>query len=176
MSVATAVRPAADEHVEYYGKYIKLVQESDAISALRLELEDTLATLHAIPETQGDHRYAPGKWSIRQVVAHLIDAERVFAYRALRFARADETPVPGFDETTYAESAGADQRTLRSLVDEYESLRRADIAMFEGLPEAAWVRRGSANGNAISVRALAFIIAGHGRHHAGLLRERYLTR
>jgi hypothetical protein len=176
MTVATAVRPAADEHIEYYGKYIALVREADAIAALRAEVDDTLALLRTIPEAQGSQRYAPGKWSIRQVVAHLIDDERVFAYRALRFARADETPVPGFDEVTYAESAGADQRTLRSLVDEYESLRRADIAMFEGLPEAAWVRRGSANGNAISVRALAFIIAGHGRHHAGLLRERYLTR
>jgi hypothetical protein len=174
MTVATAGRPAADEHIEYYGKYIALVREADAISALRRELDDDLPLLRGLTEAQGAIRYAPGKWSVKQVLAHVVDGERVFAYRALRFARADETPVPGFDENVYAKLAGADERPLRGIVDEFEHLRYADIAMFEGLPEAAWLRRGSANGSPISVRALAYIIAGHCRHHAALLRERYL--
>jgi len=173
--VFTSERPAADEHHAYYAKYIELVPGADAVGALEAQLDDMLPLLRGLTEAQGALRYAPGKWSVRQVVAHLVDAERVFAYRALRFARADRTAVPGFDENVYAETAGADARTLRSLADEMDLVRRANVLMFRGLPEDAWTRRGVANGNEISVRALAFIIAGHGRHHTALLRERYLA-
>ena len=174
MTVSTAVRPAADEHIAYFGKYIALVPESDAIAALENQLADMLPFLRGLTEAQGALRYAPGKWSIKQVLGHVIDGERVFAYRALRFARADETALPGFDENPYAERAGSDERTVASLVKELEHLRRANIEMFAALPADAWSRRGAANGNPVSVRALAFITAGHAWHHMGLIRERYL--
>lgn len=174
MTVSTAIRPAADEHHPYFGKYISLVPESDAIEALEHQLADMLPLLRGLGEAQGALRYAPGKWSIKQVLGHMIDSERVFAYRAMRFARNDETPLPGFDENPYAEAAGSDARTLASLVEELESLRRSNIAMFAGLPADAWARRGAANGNPVSVRALAFISAGHGWHHIGIVRDRYL--
>jgi hypothetical protein len=172
---SAAVRPPANEHHPYYGKYIALVPESDGIAALENQLADMTPLLEGLSEAQGSLRYAPGKWSVKQVVQHVLDAERVFAYRALRFARADRTPVPGFDENTYAETAGADGRTLRSLADELALVRRANVEMFRGLEPVAWTRLGIANENEVSVRALAFIIAGHARHHVGLLRERYLA-
>ena len=174
MTVSTAIRPAADEHHPYYGKYIALVPESDAVEALEHQLADMLPLLRGLSEAQGALRYAPGKWSIKQVLGHVIDAERVFAYRALRFGRNDRTPLPGFDENPYAEAAGSDARTVASLVSELESLRRSNISMYAGLPADAWARRGAANDNEVSVRALAFITAGHGRHHIGIIRERYL--
>jgi len=174
VTVSTAVRPAADEHIPYFGKYIALVPESDALAALEHQLDDMLPLLRGLSEAQGALRYAPGKWSIKQVLGHLIDTERVFAYRAMRFARADSTDLPGFDENPYAEAADSDARTLASLVKELEMLRRANIEMFAGLPAEAWSRRGTANGNPVSVRALAFITAGHGWHHMAIVRERYL--
>ena len=174
MTVSTAIRPAADEHHPYYGKYIALVPESDAIEALEHQLVDMLPLLRGLSEAQGALRYAPGKWSIKQVLGHVIDGERVFTYRALRFGRNDRTPLPGFDENPYAEAAGSDARTVASLVGELENLRRANIAMYTGLPADAWTRRGAANENEVSVRALAFITAGHGRHHIAIIRERYL--
>jgi len=174
-AISTATRPDPSEHVPYYGKYIALVPEADAIQALESQIADGLALLRTIPEAKGDHRYGSGKWTIKEVIGHLIDAERVFAYRALRFARNDQTAVPGFDETTYVPAGGFGRRTLADLAAEWELVRRSNLAMFRGLDAGAWPRQGTANGNAISVRALAFIIAGHGRHHAALLRERYLA-
>ena len=174
-AINTATRPDPSEHVPYYGKYIALVAEADAIQALESQIADGLALLRTIPEAKGDHRYGPGKWTIKEVIGHLIDAERVFAYRALRFARQDRTEVPGFDENAYVPAGSFGRRTLADLAAEWELVRRSNLAMFRGLDAEAWRRQGTANGNAISVRALAFIIAGHGRHHAALLRERYLA-
>ena len=173
MITPTSMRPEADEHAPYYARYIVLVPESEPAKALEGQLVDMLPLLEGLKETQGDHRYAPGKWSVKQVLQHLIDGERVFAYRALRAARADQTPLPGFDENAYADAAKLEGRTVRSLVDEWVALRRANVAMFGGLDEEALRRRTVANGNEISARALAFIIAGHGRHHCGMLRETY---
>ena len=175
MTVTTAIRPTPDEHIEYYGKYIALATEPDAVTALETSIEDALTLLRGLDESKGALRYAPGKWSIRQVVSHVIDGERVFAYRALRIARGDDTPLPGFDENTYAEASRADERPLRALVDELELVRRSNLALFRGLGEEDWPRRGIANDAEISVRALAYIIAGHVRHHVGILRERYLA-
>ena len=174
MTVSTAIRPAADEHHPYFARYITLVPDSDAIEALEHQLTDMMPLLRGLTEAQGELRYAPGKWSVKQVLGHVIDGERVFAYRALRFGRNDRTPLPGFDENPYAEEAGSDQRTVASLVDELEHLRRSNIAMYAGLPAEAWARRGAANESEVSVRALAFITAGHGWHHMKILRERYL--
>jgi len=167
--------PAATEHDPYYGKYIALVPEKDILVALESQLIDALAVLRSIPEAKAGHRYAAGKWSIREVVGHLIDAERVFAYRALRFGRNDSTDLPGFDENTYVPAGAFDGRTLEDLTSELEHVRRANIAMFRGFPSEAWNRGGKANAAPITVRALAYIIVGHGYHHLKLVRERYLT-
>ena len=173
--MTTSVRPVADEHSPYYDKYIALVSEPDAVTALERQLEELLLFFRGLSEAQGALRYAPGKWSIKQVIGHISDGERVFAYRALRFARADATPLPGFDENIYAANGGFDQLPLASLVDGLEAVRRSSIALFRTLDDAAWMRRGKANDAEISVRALAYVIAGHARHHVGILKERYLA-
>lgn len=169
-----AMRPQAGEYAEYYGKYISLVPAGDLLSTLARQLEETLALLKSIPETQGERRYAAGKWSIKELVGHMIDSERVFAYRALRFARHDPTPLSGFDQDHYVQQANFDARPLSELAEEYEHVRRASLLLFRHLDGDAWARRGTANDNEVSVRALAFIIAGHEAHHVQILRSRYL--
>jgi hypothetical protein len=172
---STSMRPEADEHHPYYAKYIALVPEMDPVAALDRQLAEMTPQLNGLTEAQGDLRYAPGKWSIKQVLQHLIDGERVFAYRALRAARADRTPLPGFEENDWAERADVDRRTVRDLVEEWTTLRRANVSLFAGLGDEALRRRTIANEHEISVRALAFIISGHSRHHLNLIRERYLA-
>ena len=165
-------KPRPDEHVEYYGKYVALVGD-DAFTALAEQASSTPMRLQAMSEEQAMHRYAPGKWSVKEVIVHVADAERVFAYRALRFARADTTDLPGFDEGAWVPASGADRRTASELLFEFAAVRAATLALFAGFDEAALLRRGTANGAPVSVRALAHIIAGHERHHMGLLKERY---
>jgi uncharacterized damage-inducible protein DinB len=172
---STSMRPEADEHHPYYAKYIALVPQARPVQALEEQIAEMLPFLRGLSESQGALRYAPGKWSIKQVLQHVIDGERVFAYRALRAARGDRTPLAAFDENVYAEKAEAESRTMRSLVDELEALRRANVAMFGALGDEELRRRTVANEHEISARALAYIIAGHARHHAALLRERYLA-
>jgi hypothetical protein len=166
-------RPAADEHAPYYGRYIEQVPGADARAALAAQIEATLEALAPLDEARALHRYAPGKWSVKQVVGHLSDAERVFAYRALRIGRGDATPLPGFDENVYAASGGFDARPLAALLDELRVVRAGTLALFAGFEPAALERRGTANGTPVSVRALAWIVAGHERHHLGVLHERY---
>jgi len=166
-------RPAPGEFVEYYGKYIALVPGEDAISALRGQIEETARLLAPLDESRALHRYAPGKWSVKEVVGHLSDSERVFAYRALRMGRADTTPLAGFDEKAYTPAGRFDARPLAEMVREYEAVRAASLALFGGMDGEALLRRGTANGNEISVRALAWIAAGHELHHRKLLTERY---
>lgn len=168
-------RPDASEHLPYYAKYVNLVPDGDLLAMLRAQLDETLALVRGLPEAQGGHRYAPGKWSIREVLGHVIDTERIFAYRALRIARGDATPMEGFDENAYAAASDADVRTLADLADELEHVRLGNIAFFRGLTDEAVARRGTANGAEVTVRALAWILAGHELHHRGLLRERYLA-
>jgi uncharacterized damage-inducible protein DinB len=173
MLTTTIARPAADEYAPYYGRYIDLVQGDDGVSALASQITDTAELLGRVDEQRATHRYAPGKWSVKQVVGHLADAERVFSYRALRFARADETPLPGFDENTYAERGDFDRRPLRELVLELRAVRAASIALFGALAPDAALRRGTANNTPMSVRALVWTIAGHELHHRRVLKERY---
>jgi hypothetical protein len=173
-TAAPIARPQADEYVPYYQKYISLVPDGDLIEALRTQIGETLALLRTIPEERASYRYGPDKWSIKEVVGHMADVERIMTYRALRIARADTTPLPGFDENAYVPAANFDARSLASLAHEFEQVRRATIAFLENLEPDAAARRGSANNNAISARALAYIIAGHERHHVRILRERYL--
>ena len=174
-TAAPIARPQQDEYVPYYHKYVSMVPDGDLVETLRTQIGETLALVRSIPEERGSHRYAPGKWSIKEVVGHMADVERIMTYRALRIARNDATPLPGFDENAYVPAANFEARSLASLAHELEAVRRATVAFFETLEPEAAARRGSANNNPISARALAYIVAGHERHHVALLRERYLT-
>ena len=149
------------------------VPDGDVLELLSRQIEDTAALLGAVPEARAGHRYAPDKWSIREVVGHVCDAERIFAYRALRFARGDETPLAAFEEKAYVPAARFDTRTLAELVAELRDVRRATLSLLRNLDAAAWDRWGTASGHRVSVRALAYVIAGHERHHLAILRERY---
>jgi hypothetical protein len=165
-------RPPATEYAPYYEKYIALVPEDDILAVLEGQLAETLALLRPIPEAKGGQRHPPYTWSIKEVVGHLNDTERIFGYRALRFARSDSTPLPGFDENAYVRAAEFDLVPLYELVSEFEALRRSHLFLLASLSEIAWGRVGQANGNDVSVRALAYIIAGHTRHHTAILRQR----
>lgn len=169
----TRMRPAAGEHAEFYGRYVALVQGDDIMAQLRENAGSLQATLAAVEESRAGFRYAEGKWSIREVVGHLADAERIFAYRALRIARGDATPLASFDENAYVAAAGSDARTLADLRDELGAVRECTVRLFASLPDDAWTRLGVASGSPVSVRALAFIIVGHAVHHLNILRERY---
>ena len=168
-------RPDPSEYAPYYGKYIEKVPDGPIVDVLRTQILGTLELLRSLPESKGDHIYAPGKWSIKQVVGHVTDGERVFAYRALRFGRGDATQLPGFEQDDYARAGGFPARSLRHLSDELEAVRRATVLLFEGFGEEDWLRRGTASSNPVSVRGLAYIIAGHELHHVKILRERYLA-
>lgn len=169
----TVERPAADEFFEYYGKYIEKVPGDDALSALSSQTTDTVRVLRPLSDAKALHRYAPGKWSIKEVIGHLSDSERVFAYRAMRFGRGDTTPLVGFDENQYVPAGKFDARPFGDVLDEFASVRAASLALFRGFDAGALLRHGTANDKAISVRALAWILAGHELHHRGLLIERY---
>jgi hypothetical protein len=170
-----SLKPASQEYSPYYAGYVALVPPGDIIATLRDQATATLALLAGLSDHQASHAYAPGKWSVKSVIGHLADAERVFTYRALRFARRDETPLPGYDEKDYAGAAGCDERSLAGLLAEFAAVRQATIALLEGLPADAWSRAGQANGALVTVRALAWIAAGHELHHRRILQERYLT-
>ena len=167
-------RPEPSEYASYYGKYISLVPDGDILASLRQQMNETLALLRGIPESQAAHRYAPGKWSIKELLGHLMDGERIFAYRALRFARGDQTGLPGFEQDDYIRNASFDDYPLSDLAEEFEHVRQASIFLFQHLNEEAWGRRGAANDSEISVRALAYSIAGHELHHREILRTKYL--
>jgi uncharacterized damage-inducible protein DinB len=175
MTSAAIGRPGADEHSPYYGKYVTRVPDGDLIGLLREQIMETAALLHGIPADRADYAYAPGKWTIKEVICHMIDVERVMAYRALRFARNDKTDLPGFDENQWAVYADVSDRTIDDLVEEFEVVRSSTIHFARHLSEAEQLRRGKASGQDVSVRALMYIIAGHERHHAALFRERYLA-
>lgn len=167
-------RPGKDEAAEYYFKYIDLVDTQDICATLASQHSDTLAFLRRIPEERATHRYAPDKWSINGVVAHLNDCERLFAFRALWFARGLTPGLPSFDQDVAAQHDGADARPLSSHIAEFDALRQSTVELFEHLPGEAWGRRGTASDNPFTVRALAFIAAGHVIHHRRILEERYL--
>jgi uncharacterized damage-inducible protein DinB len=158
----------------FYKGYVKHVEESDILQALRVAGHRTQELIHAIKPDMADFRYADDKWSIREVLCHMIDAERIFAYRALRFARNDKTNLSGFEENDYAPQANAANRSLDRIADEMVHLRAANMDMFEGFSQEMLTRKGKANNNELSVAALGFIIAGHEMHHVIVLKERYL--
>lgn len=173
MTTSLRVRPEATEFPTFYAGYVASVPSGDILAILRDAKEELASALGAIPESKGSRRYADGKWTVKTVLGHMIDAERIFSYRALRLARGDATPLPGFEENEYAKTAGSDARTVADLVSELLDVRASTIRLFDSLPEDAWVRRGIVNKGEVSVRALGYITVGHARHHLQVLRERY---
>jgi hypothetical protein len=167
--------PDASEYAPYYDRYITLVGGNDVIAALEDQPRETLALLSTLSEEQSDYRYAPDKWSIKEMLGHVIDAERVFSYRALRFARDDRTPLASFEQDDYVRAGGFADRRLADLIEEFVSVRRATVWLFRQLSAEAWMRRGIASGNPVSVRAIAYIIAGHELHHRRVLQEQYMS-
>ena len=167
-------RPRPDEYVPYFGTYVNKVPDGDVLEILEAQRAETQRLLRGLTPEQAMHRYAPGKWSIKQVAGHVADAERVFGYRALRFARGDETPLASFDENKWMPFSNFDGRPMSDLADELDLVRRGTLALFRSFDAVMIERSGVASGNGVSVRALAYIIAGHERHHVGILQERYL--
>jgi uncharacterized protein (TIGR03083 family) len=166
-------RPEQDEIPSHYVGYIARVPEADPVAVLAAQIDETAALLRPLSETEALKRYAPGKWSVKEVVGHLTDTERIMAYRALRIARADETPLPSFDENAFVPPAKFDARSLADLVADLRTVRAATLALFRSFDAEAWRRRGTASGKSVSVRALGFMIPGHERHHVEILKTRY---
>lgn len=167
-------RPDSSEAVPYYFTYIDQVEGDDPLETLERQLEETHAFLAAIPEDRSLHRYAPEKWSIREVLNHVTDTERSFVFRALWFARGFDTPLPSYDQEVASPAAEANRVSWGQHIEEFRAVRLGTILFFRHLPPDAWLRRGVASGNEFTVRALAFITAGHLAHHVRILRERYL--
>jgi uncharacterized damage-inducible protein DinB len=170
------VRPQAGEYAPYYERYISLIQENDILATLDRQRREMVLLLSGLSEEQGDFRYAPEKWSAKQVLGHVCDTERVFAYRALRIARADATPMEGFEQDDYVKNGPFARHVIAEVIEDYIAVRRATISLLRSLEEAAWSRRGIANKNEVTVRAIAYTIAGHEVHHRRILQEKYFGR
>ena len=167
-------RPEPNEAAPSYSRYIDLVPSDDVVNALETQLGETVAFLRGISEEQSRHRYEPGKWSIRQLLNHVNDSERVFVFRALWFARGFPSPLPGYDQDIGVAGSGADEVSWRDQIEEFQAVRLATLALLKNLPSEAWLRSGIANDSPATVRALAYILAGHVAHHTEILRTRYL--
>jgi len=159
----------------FYKNYVKQIEESDVLQALRISGHRMQELVHAIPANKADFAYAEGKWTVRELLCHIMDAERIFCYRALRFARNDKTPLSGFEENDYAPQANAAGRSLQQIANEMSHLRASTIDLFESFTPEMLTRKGAANNKEISVIALGFIIPGHETHHRKILQERYLV-
>jgi len=168
-------RPEPGEYAPYYDRYISLVNGSDILETLDAQRRQTMLLLSGREESEGSFRYAPDKWSAKQVLGHVCDTERIFAYRALRIARGDRTPIEGFEQDDYIRNGPFEQISLCDQIEHYIAVRRATLTLLRNLDETAWLRRGIANKNEVSVRALAYTIAGHEIHHRRILEEKYFT-
>jgi len=166
-------RPEANEYAEYYGKYIAKVPGTDVVSVLESQRLQMLQLFAGRSERDGNFRYAPHKWTIKEVLGHVTDAERIFTCRALRIARGDQTPLPGFEQDDFVKNGGFGTRTLEDLVEEFGAVRGASVALFRSFDNAAWSKRGVASQKEVTVRALGFITAGHQIHHRAILEEQY---
>jgi uncharacterized damage-inducible protein DinB len=168
-------RPEKTEYAEFYANYVALAEEADVVSALQNQTNDLRELLADVSAEKENFRYAAGKWSIKELFGHIIDAERVFSYRVLRISRGDQTPLAGFEENSYVAGGNFGNSDFADLIEEFSLLRAANVLMFKNLTEEQWLRRGTASDATVSVRALAFMMVGHIRHHANILRERYLV-
>jgi hypothetical protein len=166
-------RPAIGDYAPFYQPYLDAIPDGDILNVLEQHGYEFARYIRSFPEEKGDFSYAPGKWTAKEVMMHLIDAERIFAYRALSIARGEQASLPGFDEDTYVPNCGAAERTLESIRAEFQSVRASSLHLYINLSPAMWLRKGTANGNTISVRAIAYITAGHALHHHKVLQERY---
>jgi hypothetical protein len=175
MKTAPGIRPEKKEYDEFYAGYVSLVPETDILTALQNQISDVQNLFAQITEEKGDFRYAENKWTIKELLGHIIDAERVFSYRALRISRNDKTPLSGFEENSYVANSNFSQRSLADLLEEFSLLRRANAILFQNLPDEAWSQTGTASDAEVSVRALAYIMVGHVRHHLNILKERYIA-
>ncbi len=174
--VASAVhltRPQPDEYAPYYQKYISLVPEADILATLDDQRRQMMLLLSGRTDDDGEFRYAPGKWSAKEVIGHVCDTERIFAYRALRISRGDQTPIEGFEQDDYVRNGPFATHPLSDVIEDYIAVRRASLTLFRNLDEAAWSRRGTASQKQVTVRALAYMIAGHELHHRRILEEKY---
>jgi uncharacterized damage-inducible protein DinB len=169
-------RPQPGEYAPYYDRYISLVPGEDILDTLDQQRRQTMMLLCGRDDDDGDFRYAPDKWSAKEVLGHVCDTERIFAYRALRISRADTTPLEGFEQDDYVRNGPFAQRPLADLIEDFIAVRRATLSLLRNLDEAAWMLRGIANKNEVTVRALAYIIAGHELHHRGILEAKYFAR
>jgi hypothetical protein len=171
----TIARPEPGEYAPYYDRYISLVAGTDILGTLDTQRRQTMLLLSGRDESEGDFRYAPDKWSAKEVLGHVCDTERIFAYRALRIARGDQTPLPGFEQDDYVKNGPFAKAPLAEIIEDYIAGRRATLTLLRNLDEAAWTRRGVASKNEVTVRALAYMIAGHELHHRQILEERYFV-
>jgi hypothetical protein len=171
---ASTTKPAKSEYLPYYERYISLVPDGDVVSTLATQISETRALLRSLPASVATYRYAPDKWSVNEVIGHVIDSERLFVSRAQRFARNDPAPLPGFEQDDYVRNSNFEAYPLAELASELEAVRQSTVFLFRHMDEQAWTRRGIANNAEVSVRALAYIIAGHELHHREVLRTRYL--
>lgn len=167
-------RPAENDYAPFYAGYVARVPEEDVLPAIEQQSSETQRLISSLDESRSKYRYAEGKWSVKEVIGHMTDAERVFGYRALCIARGDKNSLPGFDEQAYMQNANFDAWKLGDLGEAYALIRRANIVFFRNLADGDWDRRGVANNSEVTVRALAYILVGHERHHLNVLRERYL--
>jgi hypothetical protein len=167
------MRPAPSEYYAHFDRYISLVPESEVVPVMKAQADDLRTRLDALTEQQAGFRYAPGKWTPREMLGHVIDCERIFAYRALCLARGESQSLPGFEQDDYAAVAGHEAVPFTALVDEFAALRASHVHMFGHLDDRAWTRMGLVNGHPTSARAMAFVIVGHARHHVNILRDRY---
>ncbi len=169
----TISRPQPGEYAPYYDRYISLVPESDILTTLDSQRREMMLLLSGRSEADGDHRYAPEKWSVKEVLGHICDTERIFAYRALRISRGDRTPIEGFEQDDYVRNGPFGKHPIAEVIEDYISVRRATMTLFRNLDGEAWLRRGTANNNEVSVRAIAYTIAGHELHHRRILEQKY---
>ena len=167
-------RPVSSEYEAYYHQYVSKVPQGDVLELMETRMRDTASLLAGIGADKAGYRYAPGKWSIKQVVGHLVDVERLFGYRAMAFARNDKTRLPSFEQNEYVEHADFDNRPLSDIAGEFECIRRSTVALFRSFDPDVLMRTGVASGFSFTVGSVAFIIAGHEIHHMGVLQERYL--
>jgi hypothetical protein len=171
---AASIAPESTEFAAYYGKYTSRVKSDDIVATLESQIRNTQSFFGSLTESESEFRYAPDKWSIRQMLGHVIDTERIFSYRALRISRGDKTPIEGFEQDDYVRNASFERRSMADLLAEFETVRRATVFLFRSLDAQAWSRRGIASQNEVTVRALAYIIAGHELHHMEVLRQKYV--
>jgi hypothetical protein len=167
-------QPLPGECAEGYAPYLARTSEGDPLLLLQAQLAELENVYKGLTGAQGTYRYAPGKWSLKDLLQHLSDAERIFAYRCLRIGRGDTTPLPGFDEDTFALAARADERSIASLLADFRAARLASLELFHSLSDEAWAQRGTSNGRILTARCVPYICLGHGAHHLAIIRERYL--